>query len=146
MKHIAGLGFAALATLAAAGPGHAQEVLPVDKLNGALAGNTVSAVMFLPHEDQVQRVMFQAFLRPDGSELVRRWDPAHDAYTAPANAHWTLTGDTLCLVFPGLGGDPNICIETHVWGPRISGNTAGSGRFAMVNGDIEPGNSIAKER
>ncbi|MGH7091077.1 MAG: hypothetical protein ACREFQ_19440, partial [Stellaceae bacterium] len=94
------------------------------------------------------RVVFQAYLAPGGSELVRRWDPSRDRYTVPADAHWTLSGATLCMDFPGLagGGDPNICIETHVWGPRISGNTSGAGRFALLNGDIEPGNSIARER
>ena len=131
------------AIMSAASAAGAQTAAP--PLGAALAGNTVAAVMFLPHEDKVDRVMFQAFLRPDGSELVRRWDPSHDAYTAPADGRWTVSGDTLCLQFPGLDGDPNICIETHLYGPRIAGNTAGTGRFAMLDGNVEPGNSIAAQ-
>ncbi len=120
-----------------------------DQLSARLPGNTVSAVMFLPHEGQVgealDRVMFQAYLRPDGSALMRRWDSAHDAYTEPANGRWRITGDTLCLAFPDLPG-PEICVETHVWGPRIAGNTAGPGRFALLDGNVEPGNSLAAAR
>ena len=137
---------AACAALFLAFPVLAQDDAP---LATRLPGNTVSAVLFLPHEGQtgeaLDRVMFQAYLRPDGSALMRRWDGAHDAYTAPADGRWSISGDTLCLAFPDLAG-PEICIETHVWGPRIAGNTAGSGRFALLDGNIEPGNSLVAAR
>jgi hypothetical protein len=101
----------------------------------------------VPHEapkggGSLSRIMFQAFLRPGGTALIRRWDPAHDAYTTPAERRWSLSGSTLCLDFPDMGGEPSICIEIHVWGPRIAGNATGTGRFAMLDGDIEPGNSL----
>lgn len=143
MRHIALFLAGALLALAG-GAARAEDRTP--SLTETLAGNTVSAVMFLPHEDQVDRVVFQAYLRPDGSALVRRWDAGRDAYTNAAETRWTVSGTTLCLAFPGLAGGSDICIETHVWGPRIAGNTAGTGRFAMLDGDIEPGNSIAAQR
>ena len=69
------------------GCARADEAAPA--LGPLLAGNTVSAVMFLPHDapkggGSLDRVMFQAYLRTDGSALIRRWDAARDAYTAPA--------------------------------------------------------------
>jgi len=137
---------AALAALVLAPVARAQDG---DALSARLPGNTVSAILFLPHEgaagEVLDRVMFQAYLRTDGSALMRRWDGAHDAYTAPADGHWRVTGDTLCLAFPDMPG-PEICIETHVWGPRIAGNTAGPGRFALLDGNIEPGNSLVATR
>jgi len=137
---------AALAASLLATSAMAQDAAP---LTARLPGNTVSAVLFLPSEgpngETLDRVMFQAYLRPDGSALMRRWDGAHDAYTAPANGRWRVTGDILCLAFPDLAG-PEICVETHVWGPRIAGNTAGPGRFALLDGNIEPGNSLVAQR
>ncbi len=137
---------AALAALAIAPAALAQDASP---LTARLPGNTVSAVLFLPHEgstgEALDRVMFQAYLRPDGSALMRRWDGGHDAYTAPADGRWSISGDTLCLSFPDFAG-PEICVETHVWGPRIAGNTAGPGRFALLDGNIEPGNSLVAQR
>jgi hypothetical protein len=140
---------AALLLTGAAAPARAQAAAPT--LGAALAGNTLAAVMFLPQEAQrgerLDRVVFQAFLRPDGSALIRRWDTARDAYTVPAEGHWRVSARTLCMDFPGLAdGDPNICIDVHVWGPKIAGNTSGPGRFAMLDGDIEPGNSLIASR
>jgi hypothetical protein len=118
-------------------------------LSQRLPGNTVSAVLFLPHEGQtgeaLDRVMFQAYLRPGGGALMRRWDGSRDAYTEAAEGTWRVSGDTLCLSFPDMAG-PEICVETHVWGPRIAGNTAGPGRFALLDGNIEPGNSLVAAR
>jgi hypothetical protein len=118
-------------------------------LSARLPGNTVSGVMFLPYEgktkEQLDRMMFQAFLRPGGGALMRRWDGARDAYTAPADGTWRISGDTLCLTFPDLPG-PEICVEAHTWGPRIAGNAAGPGRFALLDGKIEPGNSLVAAR
>jgi hypothetical protein len=118
-------------------------------LSQRLPGNTVSAVLFLPQEgktgETLDRVVFQAYFRPGGGALMRRWDGARDAYTTPADGRWSISGDTLCLSFPDLAG-PEICVETHTWGPRIAGNTAGPGRFALLDGNIEPGNSIIASR
>ena len=120
-------------------------------LGTRLAGNTLSAVIFLPHEaprggGSLDRIVMQAFLRGDGSALVRRWDAAHDAYTAPGEGRWSLAGSTLCLDSRNLAAAPGICVDVHVWGERIAGNTAGPGRFAMLDGDIEPGNTIVAAR
>jgi hypothetical protein len=118
-------------------------------LGDRLAGNTVSAVLFMPHEaprggGSLDRIMFQAYLRPDGSTLLRRWDSAHDAYTVPAEGRWRVVESTLCLDAQALG--PEICIEAHAWGPRIAGSTNGTGRFAMLDGDIQPGNALTVTR
>ncbi|HXQ51665.1 MAG TPA: hypothetical protein VN802_11270 [Stellaceae bacterium] len=144
---------AALCALALlAGPARlarADEAAPA--LGPLLAGNTVSAVMFLPHDapkggGSLERVMFQAYLRTDGSALIRRWDAARDAYTVPAEGRWSASASTLCLDFPGFGAAPRVCVEAHVWGPRIAGNTVGEGRFALLDGDIAPGNAIIAAR
>jgi hypothetical protein len=146
---------AALPALFLAAAAMAQDAPPpfgppdATPLTARLPGNTVSGVMFLPSEgktkEQLDRVVFQAFLEPGGSALMRRWDGARDAYTAPANGSWHISGDTLCLAFPDLPG-PEICVVAHTWGPRIAGNGPGSGRFALLDGKIEPGNSFVAER
>ena len=120
-------------------------------LGERLAGNTLSAVIFLPHEaprggGSLDRLVIQAFLRGDGSALVRRWDAGRDAYTVPADGRWSVTGSTLCLDARSLGDAPRLCVDVHVWGPRIAGSTAGTGRFAMLDGDIEPGNTLVAAR
>jgi len=124
----------------------AQQAAP--PLAEVLTGKTLSAVLFLPHETgggggSLDRVMFQAYLRPDGSALVRRWQPAQNAYSPVGERRWSVTGNRLCLDFPPNERVPHLCVEIHVWGPRIAGNTTGPGQFAMLDGDIEPGNSIA---
>ena len=114
-----------------------------------LAGNTVSGILYLPREaakgETLDRVVFQAFLRRDGSALIRRWVPARDRYTSAEERRWSLTGSTLCLDFPPDTNVPRLCIETHVWGPRIAGNTT-EGQFAMLDANIEPGNTIVAAR
>jgi len=138
---------AALAAVATS-PARAQQTAPPQA--DRLAGNTLSGVIYLPREgvqgETLDRVVFQAFLRGDGTALVRRWVPAQNRYTAPAERHWSLTGATLCLDFPASTNVPRLCIETHVWGPRIAGNTTGPGPFAMLDGDIEAGNTIVAAR
>jgi hypothetical protein len=138
-----------LAVLAVVLVAHRAPAQDESPLAQRLPGNTVSAVLFLPHEGQtgeaLDRVMFQAYLQPGGGALMRRWDGSRDAYTAAAEGSWRVSGDTLCLSFPDMAG-PEICVETHVWGPRIAGNTAGPGRFALLDGNIEPGNSLVAAR
>jgi hypothetical protein len=138
-----------LAVLAVVLFAHEAPAQDESSLAQRLPGNTVSAVLFLPHQGQtgeaLDRVMFQAYLQPGGSALMRRWDGSLDAYTAAAEGSWRVSGDTLCLSFPDMAG-PEICVETHVWGPRIAGNTAGPGRFALLDGNIEPGNSLVEAR
>jgi hypothetical protein len=120
-------------------------------LAAALSEHTLNAVAFLPHEaptggGSLSRIMFQAYLRQNGSGLVRRWDTTRDAYTVPAEIHWSVEGSTLCLDLPGSGGDGRICVEVHVWGPRIAGNGTGTGRFALLDGDLQPGNALLASR
>jgi hypothetical protein len=116
-------------------------------LADALTGNTLSAVLFLPHAaaggGSLDRVVFQAYLRADGSALMRRWQPAQNAYSALAERRWSVSGNLLCLDFPPNERVPRTCVEIHVWGPRIAGNSTGPGQFALLDGDIEPGNAIA---
>ncbi len=114
-----------------------------------LVGNTLSAVAYVPHPaglpggGELSRFMFQAYLRQNGSALVRVWDTGRDAYTAPAEREWTLSGSTLCLNLPDRGPGM-VCAEIHVWGPRIAG--IGTKPYAMLDGDLEPGNAIAAIR
>ena len=140
---------ATIGLVLACGAARAEDAAP--SLASLLENNTLAADMFLPHAapkggGSLTRVMFQAYLRTDGTALIRRWDAPHDAYTSPAEAHWSVTGSTLCMNFPGLGEPGDICIEVHVWGPRIAGNTAGTGPFALLDGNIEPGNSLVAAR
>ena len=144
-------GAAIAALILAAGLGGAARGDEPAPLGERLAGNTLSAVIFLPHEaprggGSLDRLVIQAFLRGDGSALVRRWDAARDAYTVPAEGRWTVAGSTLCLDAQTFGAAPRLCVDVHVWGPRIAGNTAGAGRFAMLDGDIEPGNTLVAAR
>ncbi len=136
----------AAALLLAAGAGQAAEQASAT-LSEALAGNTLSAVMFMPRAapkggGSLDRVVFQAYLRPDGSALMRRWEPDRNAYSTVAVRRWSVSGSTLCLDFPADERVPRTCVEIHVWGPRLAGNTKGPGQFAMIDGDIEPGNRI----
>lgn len=139
----------AAALLLAMGHGAVAQHAP-PPLTDALTGNTLSAVLFLPHEaaggGSLDRVVFQAYLRPDGSALMRRWEPARNAYSALAERRWSVSGSTLCLDFPPNERVPRTCVEIHVWGPRVAGNSTGPGQFAMLDGDIEPGNSVSAAR
>jgi hypothetical protein len=114
-------------------------------LASQLAGNTLSAVAYVPHAPglpgggQLSRVMLQAYLRADGRALVRAWDPAHDAYTAPAERRWSLSGSKFCIDLP-IGPPNPICADIHIWGPRIAG--VGIQPYAMLDGDLQPGNAL----
>jgi hypothetical protein len=139
---------AAALALAALAPARAQEASPprADRL----AGNTLSGILYLAREgatgETLDRVVFQAFLRADGTALVRRWVAAQDRYSTPGDTRWSLSGSTLCLGFPPATGVPRLCIDAYVWGPRIAGNTTAPGAFAMLDGNIEAGNTILAAR
>jgi hypothetical protein len=124
-----------------------------------LAGNTLSAVAFVtrpagqsgangpgangPNGGELERIMLQAYLGADGRALVRAWDPSRDAYTVPAERRWSLTGATFCVEVP-LSGPQPICADIHIWGPRIAG--VGAKPYAMLDGDLQPGNIIGAGR
>src|SRR5258708_34877740 len=80
---------------------------------GQLAGNTLSAVAYVPRTagmaggGELARIMLQAYLRADGRALVRAWDPARDAHTAVVERDWTLAGSNFCVGMPGAPG--SIC-------------------------------------
>jgi len=147
----AGVLAAALAA-AAAGPAAAGPA-PSPALAQSLVGNTLSAVTFVPRPPgapgggELSRIMLQAYLRGDGSALVRVWDTLTDSYTPPIDAPWSLTGNTLCLGLPKVPHSafpPSFCADVHVWGPRIAG--IGVKPYAMLDGDLQPGNLIARTR
>jgi hypothetical protein len=147
------IGSVALAALALTMPGfraHAADPVPLSTL---LIGNTLSAVTFVPRPPgapgggELSRIMLQAYLRGDGSALVRVWDGLRDAYTPPTDLPWALTGSTLCLDLPKVPHSafpPSICADIHVWGPRIAG--IGVKPYAMIDGDLQPGNLVARTR
>src|SRR5439155_10988494 len=65
-------------------------------LANLLVGKTLSAVTWVPRPavasggGALSRFMLQAYLRQDGSALIRVWDPARNAYTRPVERNWTL--------------------------------------------------------
>jgi hypothetical protein len=115
------------------------------KLGDLLAGNTLSAVIYVQRSvpasgaSALNRFMLQAYLRRDGSALVRVWDAAHDSYSRPIERKWDLSGNTLCLDVVGVGPG-KICAIVHVWGPRIAG--VGTTPYVLLEGDLKPGNAI----
>jgi hypothetical protein len=115
-----------------------------------LAGKTLSAVTWVPRPaaaasggGALSRFMLQAYLRPDGSALIRVWDPVRNAYTRPAERNWSLSGSRLCLDLPNPGPG-RICAEVHSWGPRIAG--VGTAPYVMLDGDLKPGNALLGSR
>ena len=113
-----------------------------------LAGNTLSAVAYLGRSNangggSLRRLMFQAYIRNDGSSVVRVWDPAQNAYTAPAERRWTMTDNRLCIGVP-QAADGQICADVHMWGPRIAG--ASQVPYVMLDGDVKEGNRIESRR
>jgi hypothetical protein len=121
---------------------------PAVPLGSRLAGNTLNAVAYVlsppgSHAGGLTRIMLQAYLRPDGRALVRTWEPARNSYTAITERRWSLSGSTLCVDLPS-GGTPSVCTEVHVWGPRIAGYNEHP--YAMIDGDLQPGNTIAPGR
>jgi hypothetical protein len=116
------------------------------KLGDLLAGNTLSAVIYVQRSvaalgaSALNRFMLQAYLRRDGSALVRVWDAAHNSYSRPVDRKWDLSGNALCLDVVGLGPS-KICAIVHVWGPRIAG--VGTTPYVQLDGDLKPGNAVS---
>ena len=110
-----------------------------------LAGNTLSAVTWVPRSaatpggGALSRFMLQAYLRQDGSALIRVWYAVRNAYTKPVERYWTLSGSRLCLDLP-TPGPGRICADVHSWGPRIAGY--GTDPYVMLDGDLKPGNAL----
>jgi hypothetical protein len=118
-------------------------------LPSQLAGKTLSAVAYVPHSagapggGELRRIMLQAYLATDGSAVVRQWLPARDSYSAPAQTAWSLTANRLCIdLAAGDGATGPLCAEVHIWGPRIAG--IGTQPYAMLDGDLQPGNVIGR--
>jgi hypothetical protein len=137
------LPLASVMTSTAAGGGDGSPTV------AGLAGNTLSAVTWVPRSaaasggGALSRFTLQAYLRPDGSALIRVWDATRNAYTTPAQRYWTLSDSTLCLDLP-TPGPGRICANVHIWGPRIAG--FGTAPYVMLDGDLKPGNALVAAR
>ena len=146
MKRTSNILAALLFALAASGVSAAE---PPAVAANQLIGNTLSAVAFVPRMPgmpgggELARIMLQAYLGADGRALVRAWDATRDAYTVPAERHWSLTGSTFCIDVP-LAGGHQICADIHIWGPRVAG--VGVKPYAMLDGDLRPGNALGATR
>jgi hypothetical protein len=142
------LRFLCILSLSAWG-GAAKAVEPPPVVPAQLIGKTLNAVAFvarqpgMPGGGQLARLMLQAYLAPGGHALVRVWDGARDAYSPPASLHWSLSGSTLCVDLPIRGANP-VCADVHIWGPRIAG--VGAKPYAMLDGDLQPGNTLGHGR
>lgn len=118
-------------------------------LSSVLAGRTLSAVIYvrrppwLRSDSELARFMFQAYLRANGSALVRVWDEGRDAYTRPIERRWTASERRLCVGLP-RPGPAQVCADVHLWGPQIAG--MGISPYVMLDGDIEPGDTIRASR
>jgi hypothetical protein len=142
----AGLGICAVALAVALGSGtSAKGAGGPQKLVDLLAGNTLSAVIWVPQPaltstgGALSRFMLQAYLRPDGTASVRVWDAARNAYTTTVERNWTGSDNRLCLDLPNPA-PARICTEIHSWGPRIAG--VGTAPYVMLDGDLRSGNAI----
>jgi hypothetical protein len=114
----------------------------IDALDAAkdLADKTLSGVAFIPQPNNassLKTVMFQAYLRPDGSALVRAWDTAANRYTPTDTRPWRGERDQLCLTVPAFGLPEPLCIQLHSWGVAFAGT--GVNVNAMVKGDVRTG-------
>lgn len=146
----------ALIALGAGSPAGATDLTP--SLAAQLGGKTLSAVAYVPRlpaagGGALRRIVLQAYLAPDGRSLVRQWIASHNRYSAPVPARWSLTDSRLCIDLPAadlpaldpLRSDPRkLCADVHIWGPRIAG--IGTQPYAMLDGDIRPGNTISGAR
>jgi hypothetical protein len=123
----------------------------IDHLDAAkdFADKTLSGVAFIPQTTPqvgiagtpgLKTVMFQAYLRPDGSALVRAWDPATNRYTPTDTRPWRGEGSTLCLAVPAFALPEPLCIALHSWGPAFGGS--GVNYSAMVKGDVRQGSAL----
>jgi hypothetical protein len=140
MRRAAPIAAAALAGLLAAAPARAADVLA-----SQLAGRTLSAVAYVapgpgPVGHNLRRVMLQAYLEPDGRALLRQWVAARDSYSAPTQGRWSVSADRLCIDLPA----GPLCARVQIWGPRIAG--IGVEPYAMLDGDLQPGNAIVGTR
>lgn len=144
---LAALAAVLLAALGAGPAGAQQNAMPASA--GLLAGRTLSAVIYvrrppsMPGYSELARFMFQAYLSAEGGAFVRVWDTAADAYTRPQWRRWSMAGSRFCVGLPAPA-PPRICADLHVWGPRIAG--IGVKPYAMLDGDIEPGNTLVATR
>ena len=140
MRRAVSLAVAALALLTPAVMAQGGEVLA-----SQLAGRTLNAVAYVapapgPVGNNLRRLMLQAYLGPDGRVLARQWVPARDSYGAPTQGHWSISADRLCIDLPA----GPLCAKVHIWGPRIAG--IGVDPYAMLDGDLQPGNAITGAR
>lgn len=134
-------GAVALMLLGGAAPACADDALMTQ-----LVGKTLSAVVYASASPgpvsghSLQRIVLQAYLEPGGRALLRQWVSARDSYTAPVQGHWSLAADNLCIDLPA----GPLCAKIHVWGPRIAG--IGVQPYAMLDGDLRPGNAVTGSR
>lgn len=146
---ILGLFVAALAGWASAWAGDPPPVKPDE-----LAGHTLSGVAYLRGSGTepgggLRRIMLQVYLDADGSALIRYWVPERNGYSAPNQTRWSLSQNRLCIDMPAMpaGGGNGVktanplCAVVHIWWPRIAG--IGAQPYAMLDGDLQPGNIIA---
>jgi hypothetical protein len=146
-SHPVNLGVCAVALAAALGLGgaSAKGASGPPKVGDLLAGNTLSAVIWVPRPaatsagGALSRFMLQAYLRQDGTASVRVWDAARNTYTPTVERNWTGSGNSFCLDLPNPA-PARICAEVHSWGPRIAG--VGTVPYVMLDGDLQPGNAI----
>ena len=135
------IGLTALSALTLGGSSGAAELA-----SQQFAGKTLSAVVYAANSPgpvggrSLKRVMLQVYLKPDGTAVFRQWDAARDAYTRPAAASWSVSGERLCLRLPDRG----FCVDVHIWGPRIAG--VGIEPYAMLDGDLQRGDAIGAGR
>jgi hypothetical protein len=136
------------AFLGAAAPAAAANVDTLDAAKD-LADKTLSGVAYIPQPTpqpgtdgtpSLKTVMFQAYLRPDGSALVRAWDPAADRYTPTEARPWRGEGTTLCLTVPAFALPDALCVSLHAWGPEFGGT--GINHNAMIKGDVRAGSAL----
>lgn len=134
---------------AAHGHGHgaAANIAPLDAAKD-LVDKTLNGVAFIPQtmpqpggdHGALRTVMFQAYLRPDGSALVRAWDPVGNRYTPTDTRPWRGEGEQLCLTVPAFALPEPLCIALHTWGPAFGGT--GVNYNAMVKGDVRAGSAL----
>ena len=139
----ASAGLTAFLLLVASGPVCAAGSAP--SLAAQLGGKTLSVVAYVPRPSgagggSLQRIVLQAYLGADGKTLLRQWVGSRNSYSRPVQTRWSLNDDTLCIDLPA----GPLCAKIHVWGPRIAG--IGTQPYAMLDGDLQPGNAITGTR
>jgi hypothetical protein len=116
-----------------------------DGLAMQLTGRTLSAVAYVaaapgPVGNDLRRIVLQAYLEPGGRTMLRQWVAARGSYSVPTQGHWSVSADLLCIDLPR----GPLCAKVHIWGPRIAG--IGTQPYAMLDGDLQPGNAITGVR